>query len=123
MELFLVTRVFSYDVGADNASLGAWPAPFRALLTQFLIAQKAAHRITRLRAASKPILNSVLNQLDLGGIFQRIVRPHDFHKAPVARPRLLRHHYPVKRPLLLSNPCQTNRYHFKFLPAHSNLPT
>jgi len=72
-------------------------------LSDLLQADKAAYGITRLCANSEPMLDALVIQLQLRGLFQWIVRPHQFHDAAIARPSLLNHYDAIVRLLLLAN--------------------
>jgi hypothetical protein len=55
-------------------------------------------------AYSEPILDAFCIQLDLRGLFERIVRAHQFANTAIARPGPFDDYYPIKRLLLLANP-------------------
>jgi len=78
-------------------------------LGDFFAAQKAAHRIARLGAASEPMLDALRVQLNFGRLFERIVGAHIFHHAPITWLAALNDHYTVVRPLFLTNSGQSNR--------------
>ena len=65
---------------------------------------EAAHGIAGLCADSEPILDAFGIQLDLCGLLERIVRPHQFAYTAITRPRSFNDYYTVKRSLLLANP-------------------
>src|SRR5229473_3501156 len=84
-------------------------------LRDFLQTNKTAHGVARLSARSKPVLHAFGIQLNLCRLLEWVVRPDQFHHAPVARLTALNYHHPIKRLLFLPNPCKANRQH-KYTP-------
>src|SRR5260370_41000998 len=80
-----------------------------AELSNLLLTEKAAHRITGLRSQSHPILDALRVELELRRLLQRIVRAHRFLHSAVPRPGPLNDHHAVKGLLFLTNPRQPNR--------------
>src|ERR1700722_18114670 len=54
--------------------------------------EQLVHPVRHLRALRHPVLDAVALQFDAGGVGARIVRPHHFHRAAVARAFLLNYH-------------------------------
>src|ERR1700737_3524375 len=78
-------------------------------LRDFLLTNEAAHGVAGLCADSEPVLDAVGVELDLGGLFERVVGAHQFANAAIARAGALDHDDAIERSLLLANPRQTNR--------------
>src|SRR6185437_10786829 len=84
-------------------------------LGYLLMAQKAADGLARLGAASEPILNALGVEFYGCRLLQRIVRPHNFNEAAVARAGLLNHDDTIGWLFLLANAGQPDHQH-SFIP-------
>src|SRR5579862_473839 len=81
------------------------------VLRDLLQLDETAHRIAWLCANAEPVLDAIRIELQFRGLFQWIVRAHQFHDAAIPRPGLLNHHYAVVGLLLFANPRQPNHQH------------
>src|SRR4029077_6945897 len=80
-------------------------------LRDLLLVDKATNGVAGLRTDSEPMLDAFGVELNLRGLFQRIVGSHQFNYTPVPWLAAFNHHHAIERFLLLANPGQTNSEH------------